>query len=201
VSARCFVAIGDSFTARGPAGQPCWADELARAMPDWRYENLARRGATVAEVAREQLLPALELEPDLVSLICGANDVLLTTRPDVPAFAARFGSLLAVLREQLPGATLVTATYPDVSSHFPLRPRSRARVAAGMAGVNAAVRRLARRHGAVCLELAEHPERGERENFAADGFHPSAAGHRKAARAFALGLRRHAGIELEEAST
>ena len=30
-----------------------------------------------------QVEPALALEPDLISVICGANDVLLSTRPDV----------------------------------------------------------------------------------------------------------------------
>jgi len=199
MSVRCFVAMGDSFTAPSPDGEPCWAEELARAMPDCRYVNVARAGARATDVAAAQLPAAVELEPDLVSLICGANDVLLTTRPDIDAFSGGFESMLAILRAELPRATLVTATYPEVWSEFPLRPRSRSRVARGIAGVNAAVRRTARRHGAICLELAAHPARGEAENFAADGFHPSTAGHRKAARAFALALRGHTRIDLQEA--
>lgn len=199
MSVRCFVAMGDSFTAPDRAGEPCWADELARSMSGCRYVNLARRGARSTDVAAEQLPIALEIEPELVSLICGANDVLLTTRPDAAAFAVRLDSMLSTLRAEIPDVALVTATYPEIFSELPLRPRSRARVARGMVAVNACIRRVSRRHGAVCLELAAHPERGERENFAADGFHPSAAGHRKAAEAFALGLRRHFGIELSEA--
>ena len=59
------------------------------------------------------------------------------------------------------------------------------------------MRRSSARHGAVCLELAGHPGRGERANYAADGFHPSAAGHRNAAAVFADCLRDRLGIELE----
>jgi lysophospholipase L1-like esterase len=193
----CFVAMGDSFTAGTEPGGPRWPDEIGRSLPGCRYVNLAEAGASSREVAERQLPRAVELRPALVSLICGANDVILTTRPDLEAFAGLFGEMLATLRAQLPDAALVTATYPDVSRFFPLRPRSRVRVATGIRGVNEAIRRLARRHGAVCLEFAGHPGRGERENFAPDGFHPSPTGHSKAAVAFALGLRDQLGIQVE----
>jgi phosphatidylinositol alpha 1,6-mannosyltransferase len=196
---RCFVALGDSFTAGSEPGEARWPDEVADWLPGCRYVNLARSRVRSHEVADEQLPRALELEPDLVSLICGANDVLLTTRPDVPAFANTFSGMLGTLRSELPEAALVTATYPDVWTHFPLRPRSRERVARGLAGVNEAIRSAADDHDALCLEFAGHPARGERENYADDGFHPSPAGHRHAARAFALGLRNELGIEPEEA--
>jgi lysophospholipase L1-like esterase len=197
---RCFAALGDSFTAGTHPGTPRWADEVARALPGCRYANLARPGVRSGEVAAEQLPLAIALRPDLVSLICGANDVILTTRPDVAAFAETFSGMLARLRAELPGAALATATYPDVSLHFPLRPRSRERVARGLREVNDVIRAAARRHDAACLEFAGHPEQGERQNFADDGFHPSPDGHRKAARAFALGLRQHFGIEPQEAT-
>jgi lysophospholipase L1-like esterase len=197
---RCFAALGDSFTAGADPEEPRWADEVAHSLPGCRYVNLARAGVRSDEVAAEQLPRAIELEPDLVSLICGANDVILTTRPDVDAFAETFAGMLATLRAEVPAAALVTATYPDVSVHFPLRPRSRRRVSRGLTELNEAIRASARRHGAACLDFAGHPRRGERENFAEDGFHPSPDGHRRAARAFALGLRHHYGIEPQEAT-
>jgi lysophospholipase L1-like esterase len=197
---RRFAALGDSFTAGTQPGSPRWPDEVARLFPGCRYVNLARPRVRSEEVAAEQLPRAIALGPDLVSVICGANDVILTTRPDVAAFAETFSGMLARLRAELPGAALATATYPDVSLHFPLRPRSRQRVARGLRELNEAIRLAARRYGAACLEFAEHPDRGERENFADDGFHPSPDGHRKAAREFALGLRHHFGIEPQEAT-
>ena len=93
-----YVALGDSFTAgRGSADGERWADQLAarlrRDSPELDYRNLAVDGATSAEVL-EQLPAALALEPDLVTVICGANDVLLTSRPDVDGYEDRFGQIL-----------------------------------------------------------------------------------------------------------
>jgi lysophospholipase L1-like esterase len=197
VSVHCFVAMGDSFTAGTGPGSPRWADQVARSLPGCRYANLAQAGVPSEQVAREQLPRALAMRPDLVSLICGANDVILTTRPNVEAFAATFSGMLEALRAELPDAAIVTATYPHVSHFLQLRPRSRLRVARGMNELNEAIHSLAQRHEAVCLDFAAHPGRGERANYAADGFHPSPAGHREAAHTFALALRNHLGIDLE----
>jgi lysophospholipase L1-like esterase len=198
VSAPVFAAIGDSFTAgQDPEVRP-WPEDVAGWLPSWQLVNLAEAGASSDVVVANQLEPAISLRPALVSVICGANDVLLTTRPDVGAFATNFSKILAKLRRELPQTRVVTVTYPDVVQFMPLRPRSRARVENGLRELNDAIGWLARRYDAACLDFAGHPERGERENFAEDGFHPSDVGHRKAARAFALGLRDHFGIELEE---
>jgi lysophospholipase L1-like esterase len=201
VSVRLFVAMGDSFSAGTEPEVVPWPERVAPSLLGCRLVNLAEPGARSEDVAAAQLEPAIALKPDLVSLICGANDVLLTTRPDLSAFAATFGEMLGRLRDEVPWAALVTATYPDVAQLLPLRPRSQARVERGLHGLNRAIRWLSRRHGAVCLDFAGHPGRGERANFATDGFHPSDAGHGRAAQAFLLGVRDHFGIdpELQEA--
>jgi lysophospholipase L1-like esterase len=119
-----YVAMGDSFTAGLEPGQTRWADELAREL-DARYVNLASVGATSELVELEQLERALELEPDVVTLVCGANDVLFDTRPDPEAYAARLSRMFTRLRQELPNAQIVTATYPDISRFLKLRPRTR----------------------------------------------------------------------------
>jgi lysophospholipase L1-like esterase len=58
-----------------------------------------------------------------------------------------------------------------------------------MSRFNAAVRRVARRHEVVLMESFNHPAARARETYAADGFHPSAEGHRQAAREFLRALR------------
>jgi lysophospholipase L1-like esterase len=189
VSAPCFVAIGDSFTAGSEPGAPPFPDLVAAQLSGWRYANLAVPGARAEEVRRDQLSPALALRPQLVSVICGANDVVRSIRPDVDGFAAHFDAILRPLRLALPDASIVTATYPMVAEFLPLRPRTRVRVTSGLREVNGIVRETARRHAAVCLDLVDHPGRDDRGNYAADGFHPSAAGHRKAALAFTACLR------------
>jgi lysophospholipase L1-like esterase len=196
VSLPWFVAIGDSFTSGIEPDAPPFPDFVAAELSGWRYANLAVAGARARDVRAGQLDLALALRPRLVSVICGANDVVRTTRPDVELFAADFDEILRRLRSALPQASIVTATYP-AAEFLQLRALSRARVTRGLDEVNAIVRAGSDRHGAVCLELAGHPGRGERDNYAADGFHPSATGHRNAAHTFAACLRDRLGIEIE----
>lgn len=185
-----YVALGDSFTAGLVAGEPRWPDEVARALgPQTRYENLAWVGATSADVERSQLERALTLAPDVVTLVCGANDVLESVRPDEDAYAARLGRMFARLRAEAPRATVVTATYPDISRFLDLRPRTAARVQKGMRLFNGACRRVAVAHGVALLEGFNHPAASDRETYADDGFHPSPEGHRRAAAAFLRALR------------
>lgn len=198
MTAPCYVAMGDSFTAGSDPGVTAFPDYLAAQLPRWRYLNLAVAGVRSAEVVQGQLEAAIAARPALVSVICGANDVVSTTRPDIEAFAANFGHLLGRLRTEAPGARVVTATYPAISGFLGLRARTRARMTAGIDDVNAAIRRLAAEYAAECVELAAHPGRANRENFAADGFHPSAAGHRRAALAFSACLRERLDIDLGE---
>jgi lysophospholipase L1-like esterase len=192
-----YVAIGDSFTAGIDPSGPRWADEVARSLGgDVRYENLASVGATSADVEREQLPRVLELAPDVVSLICGANDVLLSVRPDPSAYAASLGRMFARLAAELPQATVVTATYPDISRFLDLRPRTRARVAHGMVEFNEICRSVAGEHEVVLLEGFDHPDAEHRGSFADDGFHPSEEGHRRAAAEFVRALRERLGGSL-----
>jgi lysophospholipase L1-like esterase len=129
------------------------------------------------------------MEPDVVTIVCGANDVLESVRPDADAYAKRLSRMFARLRREAPRAAVVTATYPDISRFLDLRPRSRARVEKGMRRFNAACRAVARRHGVALLDGTDHPAAAQRGTYAADGFHPSEEGHRHAAMEFLRALR------------
>ena len=188
-----YVAMGDSFTAGLVPGQPRWPDALAEGLgPNVRYENLASVGATSEQVESEQLGRAIELDPDLVTLVCGANDVLESTRPDSNEYAERLGRMFRRLRREAPGAEILSATYPDISRFLDLRPRSRARVEKGMRLFNDAARAVAQSHGVVLLEGFYHPAAQDRSTFADDGFHPSEEGHRRAAYEFLRALKQRA---------
>lgn len=187
-----YVAVGDSFTAGvpgDPEGAGRWPDELADALlarhPGLEYVNLGVAGATSAEVAAGQLERAATLEPDLVTVLCGVNDVLLSVRPDIDGYRDAFTAVLARLRAGTPDAHLLTATCADFSPWLPMGPRSRRRVAEGLAALNDVTQAEAARHGALCLDFAGYPSAGDRENYAGDGVHPSRAGNRRAAAAFA----------------
>ncbi len=186
-----YVALGDSFTAGlDPTGEFRWADEVARALPGAHYENLASIGATSQDVEQFQLPEALALEPDLVTLVCGANDVLESVRPDPAEYAMRLLRMFSRIRAEAPEAVVMSVSYPDLSRFVALRPRSAARVRRGMELYNAALRSVARRRGVVVLEAAAHPQADDRGNFADDGFHASAEGHRRIAAGVINELRR-----------
>lgn len=185
---RTYVALGDSFTA-GTGSDPgeSWADLLAEALPGESslvYENLAEHGATSADV-RGQIERAVALRPDLVTVVCGTNDLLLRAG-DVDDYTRNFGAILAALNGAVPDALVVTATAPEKWEFLPLGPRTRARFEAELAALNTATRAVASLYGAEVLDVAGHPGLSREENFAGDGLHPSPLGHRRAAEGFRL---------------
>jgi lysophospholipase L1-like esterase len=195
-----FAALGDSFTAgRESVIGERWPDRLAAALrqvnPALVYENLAVDGAGSAEVL-EQVPAATALRPNLVTVICGANDVLLTTRPDVRGYEQRFGEILERLTEALPGAAVVTGTAPESWQFMDLRPRTRKRLCDATAALNAATVRIAAEHDVFCLPVAGHEELEDPANYAADGLHASVQGHRLIARETGRFLHEQFGIAL-----
>jgi len=195
----CYAALGDSFTAGTgcPPGES-WADRLATSLgavhSSFGYLNLAAEGATSAQVL-EQVAPALQLEPDLVTLVCGTNDVLTSVRPDVDGYAKRLTEILERLRAGVSSVAILTATSPEHWRFLDLRPRTRARVHGAIRDLNRVTRSIAERQGVPCLDVANHPGLHQRENFSRDGLHPSPVGHARAAVEFARALHHHFGIE------
>lgn len=115
-----YVALGDSQTeglgdGDDVLGHRGWADRLAehlaRAGPGLLYANLAVRGRTAAQIRDEQLAAALELRPDLATVMAGMNDVI---RPGFDA--ARVAGVLEEMFAALvgAGARVVTVTFPDI---------------------------------------------------------------------------------------
>ncbi len=199
---RAYAALGDSFTAgRDSIDAERWADLLAAGMrrvnPELRYENLAVDGATSGEVLEGQLDAGLALEPDFVTIICGANDVLLATRPDVEGYAKNFDEILRRLREGAPEAKLVTATAPEGWQFMDLRRRTEARLIEATQELNEITREAADRYGVLCLPVAGHPALRDPATFSADGLHPSSDGHRMVARETSEYLGRQLGIEFQ----
>ncbi|HEX2071296.1 MAG TPA: SGNH/GDSL hydrolase family protein, partial [Thermoleophilaceae bacterium] len=190
---RRFAALGDSLSAgaEGDSSTP-WPERAARALPgdggELAFRNFAVAGATSTDVAIWQLQKAVEFNPDLISVICGANDVLLSVRPDPEVFTAVFDGIVDSLQRRLPEASIVTATYPRIGSLLPLRERTSARIHGGIEAINVAIREIAARRGLVCLEWAGDPGVDDPDNFARDQFHPSSEGHRRAAAAFVEGV-------------
>lgn len=131
-----FVALGDSFTEGIGDPDPTsrngvrgWADlvaaHLARDTPEFRYANLAIRGHTMDAVLASQVPRAVMLEPDLVTIYAGMND-LLKLRADLDSLMARYAQALA--RLQRAGARVLTFTAADIGT-VPVFRRLRGRAA------------------------------------------------------------------------
>jgi lysophospholipase L1-like esterase len=179
-----FAAIGDSWSGGIEGTGPPWP-ELVAAELGLELASFAVYGALSGEVLETQLAPALATEPDLMSVLCGANDVLAQPRVDADRYAEVLDTMLDAAREARPGVLLLTATIPDLTRFLAFHERSRAKKSSAFAAINERIRAAADRHGALCLNVAGHGYAAERPSYAADGFHPSAAGHRYMGDAFA----------------
>jgi lysophospholipase L1-like esterase len=192
VGYRRYVAIGDSQTeglcdgddATGLVG---FADRLAAILdshyPGLTYANLAIRGKRVADVLAEQVPPALAMQPDLITVCIGMNDV---TRPG--RLFNRALADLARLHAQLAesDATVVTTTFPDITRILPIGRLLASRVVA----INEVIRTAARRFGFRLVDLYGAPSMMEPDTWSPDRVHGSTKGHMlfAAAAAEALGL-------------
>ena len=75
------VTLGDSITLGMGDPDPSggwrgWARHLASGLPDPELHNLAVLGAQAKHVERDQLPAALELRPDVATVVVGINDTL-----------------------------------------------------------------------------------------------------------------------------
>ena len=180
-----FVAIGDSFTEgigdpeeASPGGHRGWADRVAEVLAagtdDFAYANLAIRGRLLQQILDEQVEPALELKPDLISVSAGGNDII---RPgsDPDDVAARFEAGLARLSSG--GATVVMFNGPDIGL-TPVLSRVRGKVAI----YNENLRALAQKYDAVVADMWALRELGDPRMWAPDRLHFSPVGHQAIAR-------------------
>ncbi len=192
MSYRRFVALGDSTTEglmdMNPDGSfRGWADRLAEVLaelePELRYANLAVRGKVARQMRAEQLDAALALEPDLVSLLAGLNDMLRKT-VDLDAVVGEIDAMVEKLRDA--GADVLLFTLPDP---LPINPLAKA-PAARLVRLNAAIHEIGERRGAFVADLGAYPVSSDRRLWNEDRLHANAEGHARIAlaAAHALGL-------------
>jgi lysophospholipase L1-like esterase len=180
-----YVAIGDSFTEgigdpqpQSPGGFRGWADRVAEVLgegtDDFAYANLAIRGRLLQQILDEQIEPALQLRPDLVTISAGGNDIIRpNTDPD--DIAVRLETGVARLRAN--GATVVLFNGPDIGM-TPVLGRVRGKVAI----YNENLRAIAARHDLVVADMWALRELKEPRMWAPDRLHFSPVGHTTVAR-------------------
>ena len=173
-----YVAIGDSAAQGIGASRPgrSYVGEVARhirsvSAKEVQVVNLGISGATLG-VAIAKELPALaKLQPDIVTVSIGANDM--------PTFEpSRFAAQLEELFAALPRHAIVA----DLPTFYFLPAEKKVRIA------NALLREAAARHGLVVVPLHDAMRRqglwGVTTQFAGDLFHPNDRGYKVWASAF-----------------
>lgn len=174
-----FVALGDSQTeglwdGDDSDGIVGFADRLAAMLdtlhPGLQYANLAIRGRRIRDVLDDQLPQALTMQPDLVSVCVGMNDI---TRPGL-----LFGRALADLdllykRLAQSGATVLTTTFPDIGRIVPIGRILTSRLLA----TNEAIVAAADRYGFKLVDLYSAPSMTQPDTWSDDRVHGSTKGH------------------------
>jgi len=191
-----FVALGDSITlgigdpvrlappdgkAKGPRGWRGWAALLADALPDTELHIVAGNGACMANLELDQLPRALQLRPDIASVVIGVNDTL---RPNFDPGRIEAAAAHTVGALRAAGADVLTMRLPDPGRMLGM-PGVLARPLARRAHqVNDVMDRVAERFGTLHFDAASDAAVYDPQMWAVDRLHPSERGHRLIARRF-----------------
>lgn len=179
-----YVAIGDSFTEGMSDKDPeatdryiGWADRLASLLAphvaEFSYANLAVRGRKLKDVVTVQTDAAIELQPELVSIIGGGNDIL---RPKVDLDELSQQLEAAVIRLRRSGADVLIATPSDPRG-APVIKHVRGR----MATYSANIWRIAQLHGCYVLNQWSFDFLQDWRMWSEDRIHLSTQGHERVA--------------------
>ncbi|MCC7105455.1 MAG: hypothetical protein IT307_09960, partial [Chloroflexi bacterium] len=149
-----------------------------------RLVNLAVSGSTAAQAIEQQLPVAQAVHPDLVTVWLAAND--FNAGVPLEAYAR---DLERVIRETcVTGAVVLVGNLPDLSAlAVAQRPGlDRAAIPAAIGQWNARIASIAAQNGAYLVDIngAWTAQGDSRRLLAADGLHPSTAGHRALADLF-----------------
>jgi lysophospholipase L1-like esterase len=179
-----YVALGDSFTEGVgdideslPNGVRGWADRAAEAMAahareqgeEFGYANLAIRGRQLADIIEEQIPPALAMQPDLISIYAGANDIL-RPKVDIDGLIARYDDALGLLKATGSTVVVFTAFDPGGSATFRM---TRGRFAV----YNELLRWSAEGHGVTVVDYWRMREYRDWRLWDPDRMHMGPAGH------------------------
>ncbi len=185
-----FVAVGDSFTEgledRLPHGRHRgWADRVAEMLAartdNFTYANLAVRGRKLDDIIGNQLPLALEMEPDLVSIAGGVNDVL---RPkwDVAASGELLESGVIAARDS--GADVLLFAFGDVGR----RSRALSTVSSRLAQYREITLALAEEHDCYVVDFWPETVFDDSRFWAEDRLHLNELGHERVANVVATTL-------------
>jgi lysophospholipase L1-like esterase len=190
-----YVAIGASDAVGVGAANPetdGWVPRLGtRLGPDVHIVNLGVSGSTLSQAVQEQLGPALDADPDVVTVWLAVND--FNAQVPLESYAADLDTLLGQL--ETTHARVLVGNIPDLGALAAYRGLDPAPLRAQVDQWNWVIADTTARHGDTLVDLyshwqdiAQHPE-----YVSSDGFHPSSEGYQALADVFAAALESGAG--------
>src|SRR5215217_6072551 len=176
-----YVALGDSTGAGVGAREGGYVqrlfNRLVQRRPESRLSNLCVSGATTADLLRGQLQQGVAMNPDLVTVGIGVNDIGHGLTLD--QFSKNYEEILSTLRQKT-REQIVVKNIHDISSAPRIPGSLRKEYQQQIIRFSQRLEEIAARHNVTVFdvyaitheELASHPE-----YFSADGFHPSDKGY------------------------
>lgn len=185
-----YVAIGASDAVGVGASDPeteGWVPRFGSNLgPNVRIVNLGVSGSTLSQAINEQMGPAVDAQPDVVTVWLAVND--LNARVPLDSYAVDLDTLLG--RLETTHARVLVGNVPDLSTLAAFRGIDPVALQAEVNRWNSVIAKTVDRHGATVVDLhahwrevVDHPE-----YLSADGFHPSADGYQALADVFAGAL-------------
>ncbi|HDR4712030.1 SGNH/GDSL hydrolase family protein [Bacillus cereus group sp. BceL300] len=179
-----FVAIGDSFT-EGIGDEveeialKSWVDHFVQLCEkDIEYANFAKRGLVTEEIRLQQLEKALTFNPDLVSLIAGANDVL-KGRWNHDVYKNDMEFMIDTLSKA--GADIIIANLPDFTVRLPFASEKKQEIKEQLLEANEVIHSLSREYKLHHVDFWNHHLVNDNTLWSKDLIHPNSKGYVKVA--------------------
>ena len=176
------AVLGDSsVTAPGVAGpEEIWVSIVCRRLANGRFVDMrsfAVGGSMAHDLIDDQMGPALEFDPHLIYVTVGGNDVIKGVSKR--RFSLNLDHLISELAES--DALILQSGVGDIGTVPRLYPPLRTYISHRSAAFDQVHREIAERHGTEVVKdrFNVDPIWKEREMWAEDLFHVSAAGHQK----------------------
>ena len=177
-----FVAIGDSFTVgigdevEGVALKS-WVDHFAQLhTPALAYTNLAKRGLITKEIREQQLDEALGMEPSLVSIVAGANDIL-KGRWNRKVFEDEMKLMVDTLSKS--GASIIIGNLPDFTVRLQMPLEQQQVIRGQLLEVNEIIQSLSKEYNLCHIDLWSHSIAKDNSFWSKDMVHPNALGYQQ----------------------
>lgn len=187
-----FVALGDSLSfgtgdsVEGIHKIP-WPDQvtdiLQRGNPNLLYSNLAQPGLKTSEVKASQLSAALSLNPDLVSIQVGSNDVVERSW-NPQNYYQELLSIAQPFREIQ--ATVVMLTCHNSKG----MPRKLGRLRLRFQEMVDVIQTVSHEQSAIFVDLSSSFAGSHISHWSSDRWHPNALGYQEATKSFLLSLEK-----------